>query len=358
MFVCEVILPEKSPVRGLTGNSEMKKTTAKQSAAFDTCLMLRKHRLLDDYFHSIYHRRLPIMRNAKLAITSKQTNQYAMLSKPSLWKKQQGTIPSQLFATIITLTPSKPLCRNLAGIVFLTRQRMPSFPSFSIFLDDDIETTVNFDSQEEGLRVSLEDVELLTTFTLRVFQDAFNKIYARDAIKLPYWLAPASLDGVSVKENDRNAIDWSTLSFVSENEEILFPDNADPKFLLNRFVYDKWDGRYRYFSIAVDEALSPSSPPPAFMPHRRHMEDIMNYTLSLSKNSRALFLSKCKWDQPVMRAELVRLRRNLLDKMTEKERNIETRCVICIEPLRISAVGDAFLKSQYAQIHLLTDYEC
>ncbi|PLB47276.1 ATP-dependent helicase dcl1 [Aspergillus steynii IBT 23096] len=337
-FVCEVILPEKSPIRGLTGSPEMKKSTAKQSAAFDACLMLRKHKLLDDYFHSIYHRRLPAMRNAKLAITSKRTNQYAMLPKPSLWKKQQGTMPYQLFATIITLAPSKTLSRGHGGLVFLTRQRMPKFPPFSIFLDDDIETTLNCEPQQEGLTVSLEDVELLTTFTLRVFQDVFNKVYAREAEKLPYWLAPAKLDGASVSASDRNAVDWDILSFVSENEEILFPDNADPKALLNRFVYDKWDGRYRYFSIAIDETLSPSSPPPSFVPHRRHMKDIMNYTLSLSKNSRALFLSKCKWDQPVVRAELVRLRRNLLDKMTEKERDIKTRCYICIEPLRISAI--------------------
>ncbi|KAI9045212.1 putative RNA helicase/RNAse III [Aspergillus affinis] len=376
-FVCEVILPEKSPIRGLTGSPEMKKSTAKQSAAFDACIMLRKHKLLDEHLNSIYHKRLPVMRNAKLAITSKHTNQYAMLSKPSLWRQKEGTVPDQLYVTVITLTPSKPLSKKHAGIVFLTRQRMPKFPSFSIFLDDDIETTVQFASQQEALSVSLEGMELLTTFTLRVFQDIFHKIYAREPEKLPYWLAPADLgdevkpssllsprqdeeafDPVQCPRNvadttersflnispgkqsdDRNPIDWKALSFIGENEEILLPGDSDPKLLLNRFVYDKWDGRYRYFSVDIEETLSPSSPPPTFAPRRRNMKDIMNYTLSLSKNSRALFLSKCKWDQPVVRAELVRLRRNLLDKMTEKEKSIETRCVICIEPLRISTIS-------------------
>ena len=82
-----------------------------------------------------------------------------------------------------------------------------------------------------------------------------------------------------------------------------------------------------------------SSPPPPFVARRRHMNDVMNYCLSLSKNSRAKFLSTCHWDQPVLRAELVRLRRNLLDKMTDTERDVETRCFICIEPLKVSAVS-------------------
>ncbi|THC97880.1 hypothetical protein EYZ11_002631 [Aspergillus tanneri] len=110
-FVCEVILPEKSPIRGFVGSPEVKKSTAKQSAAFDACLMLRKHKLLDDYFNSVYHKRLPVMRNAKLAITSKRTNLYAMLSKPSLWDKQLGTLPDQIYVTIISAIDSQKVAK-------------------------------------------------------------------------------------------------------------------------------------------------------------------------------------------------------------------------------------------------------
>ncbi|KAE8352631.1 ATP-dependent helicase dcl1 [Aspergillus coremiiformis] len=344
-FVCEVILPEKSPVRGLTGSPAPKKSTAKQSAAFDTCVLLRKHKLLDDHFNSVYHRRLPAMRNARLAITSSRPNQYGMLSKPSLWSKQQGTLPGRLYATTMSFIPSEPLIRQHRSIILFTRERLPIFPSFSIFLDEDVETTVVTESLEEVLQISSQELNYLSTFTLRVFRDVFHKTYEREPEKLPYWIAPARTQN-SNKTNDLESLtDWELLLFVHENEEVPFSQDISPEALVNRFVFDKWDGRYRYFTLAVDNTLRPSSSPPSFLPRRRHMENIMNYTLSGSKNARAGFLSKCNWDQPVLQAELVRLRRNLLDKMTDMEKDVETRCVICMEPLKISAIPEEIAAS-------------
>lgn len=340
-FVCEVILPEKSPVRGLTGNPATKKTTAKQSTAFDACLLLRKHKLLDDYFNSIYHKRLPAMRNAKLAITSKQTNQYDMILKPSCWRKQQGVLPISLYATVISFVPSKQLVREHGNIVVLTRERLPEFPPFSIFLDDDIETVVFSDSMAEAFPISEQELDFLTTFTIRVFRDIFHKTYDRQVERMPYWLAPAPKEQKSDgPAKPSSMIDWKVLSYVEENDEAPRPAGTCPEPLANRFVFDNWDGRYRYFTIAVDDSLSPSDPPPAFVQRRRHMENIMHYSLSLSRNSRARFLSTCDWKQPVLRAELIRLRRNLLDRMTDEEKKIETRSFICLEPLKISAVSE------------------
>lgn len=111
-FSCEVILPEKSPIRGVLGNPESKKSLAKQAAAFDLCLLLRRNHLLDDHFNSVYHKRLPAMRNAKLALTTKKADQYAMRTKPSIWTRNQGTIPTCLFATLISLLSSTPLSRD------------------------------------------------------------------------------------------------------------------------------------------------------------------------------------------------------------------------------------------------------
>ena len=344
-FVCEVILPEKSPIRGLTGGPAMKKTTAKQSAAFDTCLLLRKHKLLDDHFGSIYHRRLPAMRNAKLAITSKQTNQYDMISKPSFWNDHQGTMPAKLYAVIISLKPSKDITRDHGDLVLLTRERLPEFPSFPIFLDDDVETTVCLEDIQKHIDVSDVELDTLTEFTLRVFRDVFHKVYDKETEKMTYWLAPATrlAEGEKAAE-PRKVIDWQTLSFVKDNDEIQFSDcSDDPESLVNRLVYDKWDGRFRFFTTAVDNTLRPSDPPPSFVPRRRHMDSIMSYCVSLSKNSRARFFSTCDWNQPVYQAELVRLRRNLLDSMSGHEKEMETRCVVCLEALRISAVGHHFV---------------
>ena len=119
----------------------MNKSTAKRSAAFDTCVLLRKHKLLDDHFNSVYHRRLPAMRNAKLAITCKKTNQYDMLHKPSLWARGRGIQPKTLYATFLKFEPTRQLSRRLASMVLLTRERLPQLPSFPIWLEeDDVET--------------------------------------------------------------------------------------------------------------------------------------------------------------------------------------------------------------------------
>ena len=87
MYECEVILPEGSPIRGLIGKPEARKSLAKQSAAFEACILLRNKGLLDEHFVSTYQRRLPAMRNAKLSITSKKTTQYSMIVKPSFWRQ-------------------------------------------------------------------------------------------------------------------------------------------------------------------------------------------------------------------------------------------------------------------------------
>ncbi|KAJ9253860.1 hypothetical protein DTO027B5_7245 [Paecilomyces variotii] len=339
-YVCEVILPEKSPVRGLIGKPAARKSLAKQSAAFDTCCLLRKNGLLDDRFNSIYHRRLPAMRNAKLAITSKKTNQYDMLTKPSFWRKASGAIPEVLYVTVIVMLPSKQLSREYQSIAILTRDKLPAFPKFPLFLEDDVETDIITLPMKDILRIGDADLELFTTFTLRVFRDIFHKTYERETAAMPYWLAPATVcyEDISASLDSRCVIDWGVLKEVQDNEDLPWSVETPAEYVLDRFVFDKWDGRYRYFTMAIESGLRPSDPPPSFMPRRRHMGSIMDYSLSMYKNARAKFLERCNWDQPVVRAELVRLRRNLLEKMTEQERNIETRCVICLEALNISAI--------------------
>ncbi|KAH1278426.1 Dicer-like protein 1 [Aspergillus fumigatus] len=345
-YVCEVILPEKSPIRGLTGSPAMRKAVAKRSAAFDTCLLLRKNRLLDGYFNSIYHRRLPAMRNAKLAITCKRTNAYDMLLKPSIWAKQRTTPTETFYGIHMSLLPSKPLSRDHRPILLLTREKLPEFPAFSIYLDEDVETKVLSYPLKHGLQISVDKLQSLTVFTLRIFRDIFHKVYEHEVQKMPYWLAPAeAIDGRGSGKNPRDCIDWDTVSFVHNNDEITFTRNLNPESLVNRFIFDNWDGRFRYFTVAVADTLQPSDPPPPSVPRRRYMNNIMNYTLSLSKNSRARFLSSCDWNQPVLQAELVRLRRNLLDKMTTQEKEMQTECFICAEPLRISALPPSIVST-------------
>ncbi|KAL3472099.1 hypothetical protein BJX99DRAFT_266234 [Aspergillus californicus] len=339
-FVCEVILPERSPIRGLTGSPAMNKSTAKRSAAFDTCVMLRKQKLLDDHFNSIYHKRLPAMRNAKLAISCKKTNQYDMVLKPSTWAKGRGMLPDMVHLSVVSFKPTRQLTRQLANIILLTREKLPVIPEFSIFLEDDnIETIVHTSSVEKALAISVEELSAVTAFTLRIFRDVFQKTYTCEPGSMSYWLTPASTQDIPYADADpATCIDWNIVTMVNDTDELVFAEGTNPELLCDRFVFDPWDGRHRYFTLSVDESLQASNPPPEFVPRRRHMDSIMNYCISLSKNSRAKFLSKCDWNQPVLRAELVRLRRNLLDKMSEQEKGTETRCFVCLEPLMVSAI--------------------
>ncbi|KAJ5496799.1 hypothetical protein N7463_008786 [Penicillium fimorum] len=339
-FSCEIILPEKSPVRRVIGCSESKKSLAKQSAAFDACLLLRKKNLLDEHFNSVYHKRLPAMRNAKLAITSKKTDQYRMRTKPLIWARLQGTTPIRLYAIVIRLIPSEPLNRTHGSIILLTREQITSIPTFPVFLDDDIETTVQSLYIDGCLEVASEELEVVTAFTLAVFHDVFHKTYKHVSEQFPYWLVPAREDvDIRTSTSLLDIIDWAALHYVKDNPKLVWSTDMEPDSLLNRFIYDDWNGKYRYFPLAIDPNLRPSDPPPSYAPVRKWSDDIMNWSLSLSKNSRPKFFNQCIWAQPVLHAELVCLRRNFLDKAAEEEKESNSRCVICPQPLVLSAIS-------------------
>lgn len=340
MYECEVILPEGSPIRGLIGKPEARKSLAKQSAAFEACILLRNKGLLDEHFVSTYQRRLPAMRNAKLSITSKKTTQYSMIVKPSFWRQGCDRVPCELYLTVIIFTPAEPLQQEHRSMVLLTRKSLPQFPEFPIYLEDDIETTIRTVPVSKELLVSPNELGLLSNFTLRIFQDLFNKTYEMNQETMPYWLVPtaSNIDEYGKGIDPLEIIDWEALQFVNDHE-CLDRGSMSPDDLSGSLVYDPWDGKYRYFLKGINTLLHPSASPPSFLPHRRHMENIMEYGLSLYKRSRVRFLATCDWNQPVYDAEMVPLRRNLLDKMSDSEKKVEKRMVLCLETQVISAVS-------------------
>ncbi|KAJ5101747.1 hypothetical protein NUU61_003969 [Penicillium alfredii] len=338
-FTYEIILPEKSPIRGVIGGPASRKCVAKQSAAFDACLLLRKNGLLDEHFRSIYHKRLPAMRNAKLAITSKKSNQYKMRCKPSIWARGQGVIPSLLYVTIITFAPAEPLPREHGKIALLTRERLPEFPTFPVYLERDIETDIETMCIDKELPVAVRELDSLTTFTVSVLNHVFHKTYEREPEKFPYWIAPVREDVEAAKSSSPDSmIDWDSLHRVHQNPEQKWSADMNPQSLLSRFMYDDWSGKYRYFPVAIDYNLRASDPPPSDVAPRKNMQDILNYTLSLSKNSREKFLERYEKDQPVLRAEQICLRRNFLDKAVDEEHSKHAKCVICPQPLTLSSI--------------------
>ena len=66
-------------------------------------------------------------------------------------------------------------------------------------------------------------------------------------------------------------------------------------------------------------------------------KDILQNSVSLWPAARKFFA--WNYDQPVLEAELFLQRRNLLAPPAYKELKLRTRCFLCPEPLRISAVS-------------------
>jgi endoribonuclease Dicer len=246
---------------------------------------------------------------------------------------------------LIRFNPVEPLTRQHAPLILLTRTKLPEFPIFPIFLDDDIETTIETVCVDSPLAVSSEQLGCLTDFTVSIFRDIFHKIFEPTAEVFPYWLAPARLDVETecALELPNGMIDWEVLSFVHEHREWKWSKDMDPESLLDRFMYDPWSGKFRYFPLKVDPDLRPSDLPPSYVQRRRevNMQNIMNYSSSLGKRSRSLFLEHCDWNQPVLQVEMVCLRRNFLDKASESERSERALCVVCPGAVMLSAVSDA-----------------
>ncbi|KAF7716635.1 Uncharacterized protein PECH_006474 [Penicillium ucsense] len=348
-YGCEVILPDNSPVRGVLGTMESSKAMAKGSAAFDTCLLLRKSSLLDSHFRPIFRRTLPLMRNAKLAIASKKQEKYDRRCKPSFWSYGIGSVPELLYVTVIKLEPIKPLSRHLAPMLLLTRRKLPSLPSFPVYLDNDVETTVRTVCVEGSITLTGDDLDCLTAFMRSVFRDVFHKVFEPLGERFPYWLAPArdGMVGIMSEEQPRELIDWDALEFTRGHGDWRWSPDLDPSVLLKTFMYDPWSGKYRYFPLRIDPDLRPSDVPPAWVPRRRdiNMENIMNYSSSLGKKSRNAFLEQCNWNQPVIHVETVCLRRNFLDPGAELDKAEKAVCVVCPGPLILSALPLTFVTS-------------
>jgi endoribonuclease Dicer len=66
------------------------------------------------------------MRNARLAITSKKSNQYDMMVKPQFWAKGREALLDFVYATVISLRPSRNLQRQCQPLVLLTREALPN----------------------------------------------------------------------------------------------------------------------------------------------------------------------------------------------------------------------------------------
>ncbi|KAI1482012.1 hypothetical protein F4774DRAFT_430201 [Daldinia eschscholtzii] len=344
-FECEVLLPDTSPIKGAVGRRADSKQVAKCSAAFEMCLQLKKKKYLDDYLQSTFAKKLPAMRNAHLAISSKKRSEYSMRIKPEIWNKRGQ--PESLYVTVLKLISPEELGRFSRPLAILTRHPLPQMAKFPLFFDHQRTSDVECIPLHRALKTTPDDIEHLNTFTLRVFDNVFSKEYRSDPAKMPYFFAPLisphNFDFVNAPNDIRALIDWECLSTIQNTAKYLEWKDKPDDFFKERFVIDPHDGSRKFYTVCRRHDLKPTDPEPPGAPKsqagvrtaRNTPNDIWNYSISLWSKSRARL--EVRHDLPVVEAEYIPLRRNLLDEL-DKSYEVERKCFLVFETLKFSAL--------------------
>lgn len=345
-YICEVVLPESSPIRGAIGLPASTKQIAKCSAAFQTCILLRQGKYIDEWLVPVFTKQLPAMRNALLAVNSKQ-EAYNMRTKPDMWSI--NGVPEELYLTILSVDKPEILDRPSQPLALLTRSPLTQLPSFLLHFGAGKNSSVQLSPVLKALLVDETVLQQINLFTLCIFDDVFSKEYESDVAKMPYFLAPIKAIPLGTISGPSELIAWDVLQEVevyqrkwsSQPWENKAWKNAPEDFFKDKFIVDPWDGSRKLWTVGVAHQYKPLDPVPADSAPRngtrKNNDNIMEYSCSLWSKARAR--RTFEENQPVVEARYISLRRNLLDEFDASEFEASKKCHIILEPLKISAVG-------------------
>lgn len=337
-YLADVVMPLQSPVNFVKGTQQRSKLLAKCSAAFEACKILIRDKHVDGNLQPTFKKKVHAMRNARLAVSSNKKADYDMRLRPEIWAERGEW--TECFATTITIKDGDALRKAIAGksLILLSRKPIPKLPGVPLFFGNGNSSIAELTPNQDALQLSPEEADGLTKFTHRVFADVFSKEYDTTSDQYPYLLAPYA---DSPQSDTRSHIDWDVVNLVSKNE-VLEWENAPEDFFVNKLVTDPYDGGRKLVIKGIDKTKKPSDPTPEGVPESRSRAyrsvepTIMQYSNSLYYKSR----QRVKWrdDQPVVKAELLSLRRNLLDEF-EVDEKVNMECFIILEPLHVSPVS-------------------
>jgi endoribonuclease Dicer len=342
-YICEVILPETSPIRSARGKRWRSKGLAKRSAAFEMCIALLKKDFINGNLLSIYKKHLPLFRNAQLALSSKKHNMYPMRLKPLLWSESRGTMPSELYLTILDV--SAGLDRPHQPLGLLTRKPLPDLPRFPLFLDSGKITMATMKTFQTKLETNEAVLDYLTIFTHRLWKDVNAKVFEIDVAAMSYWVAPIIPDEtLSTALEPEAHIDWAILKIVFNHEEYPWTSEMPDSFLTNKFLVDRWSGNRRFICKGVHPTYKPLDLVPSNTvkpggPGGKNRLDILAYSISLWGKSGAAMREKSSLEQPVVETDQILHRQNWLAEPEVSEKERLTKAYLCPQPLRISAVS-------------------
>ncbi|KAI5464989.1 hypothetical protein BGZ63DRAFT_440387 [Mariannaea sp. PMI_226] len=342
-FQADVILPDSSPIKSMQGFPQRSKMLARCSAAFETCVALIMKKHIGDNLQPAFAKKLHAMRNARLAVTSNKRSSYDMLLRPKIWSKL-GT-PSELFVTAIALENPGALSHSSRPLLLLSRQRLSQVPEIPLYFGNGQSSLARCNVLANPLKITGAEFAALAHFTLRTFFDVFSKEFETDHRELPYFLAPCIQSHSQVVGGGQAELDWASVNLVKETDTLDWV-SAPEEFFSNRLVIDPWDGSRRFYINGINQSLKPSDPTPKGVPeprsraYRQTEKTVKDYSNSLFLKSR----KRVVWrdDQPVVNAELLSLRRNLLDEHQVDE-EMNNQCFIILEPLEVSPLPIEFV---------------
>ncbi|KAJ4390605.1 Dicer-like protein 1 [Gnomoniopsis smithogilvyi] len=351
-FLCEITMPASAPFTNVRGRVYSTKQVAKCSAAFEACLRLIKGKFLDDNLRSKFaERRRHLLANAQLAVSSKKKTKYDLRLKPLLWA-ELGAL-EKLYATALTLAKPNALERLSRPLFLLTRSPLPTMKAFPLFFGPG-EKGLSSDLVTIGLSVpivpSKEDVQLFRRFTLKIFQDLFNKRYSVNAEEMCYFFVPTNKThhafSFPVSEDPRSLIDWPLLNYVWNNEAEVYTGQEPDEFFRDKYVIDPHDGSRRFWLRGVRRDLNCQDPVPdevEIQPTYREWKrgevahNILNWSVTAWKATREAREKLWAENQPVAVGIYASLRRDYLADFKEDRKN--RICFFALEPMRISPLG-------------------
>jgi endoribonuclease Dicer len=355
---CEVVLPPHCLLERAVGEVKSRRALAKRSAAFVMCKELHKKGYLNPRFLlKDQMRRLgPIMRNARIGIRTKSLTAYDCRLKPTIWIKGSGSIPSEngVYLTVIDIGGSLEPPHQPLGII--SRQPLPQFPQFPIFLMNGDMSTVNVLSCQIPFPWSNSLLQKATKFTITLLLDVYKKEYEDDVFAMPYWLVPVlpsmALDSVHYQ------INFSCLDHVSSNVGEKWTPDMPSENLTDRFLVDTLSAR-RLFSMRVDPNKTPLDPVPSDVPKFRFAKNILDYSNSLWKKSRVETAHTRHTEQPVIEGVQISFWQDMLARPQEKVIEEKRRVWVCPELFKISAIPTTIAATALmfpAIIHRMEDY--
>lgn len=335
-FVCWVILPDSAPIKSATGSIQRSKIRARAAAAYEGCIRLIQMGFINKHLQPTFRKKLPAMRNARLALSSKKQKEYNMLIKPKIWTSLPAEPPLVLYPTYIQFEP----VAHLAPMAILTRDALPECGPINLFTAKDT-VTMAILTGGQPVTISLTQVQMLSSFTVQVFAEVFSKHFDAKLEEMPYFLAPFTAQDAGSVEHQ---IQWELLEQIISTKEWR-PTDVDRRSLARRFIVDHLDGSRKFITGDINGYLRADDPTPVDAPDSKCRgyilldgkdKTIMQYSCS----ARPQLRMKLDLDPsyPVYNSVLLSLRRNFLTDAEMENMRGDQPCPITLQYLKVSSM--------------------